>query len=148
MGYYLRAFIGKETTIKILQDRYNNSNATKLQQGFALIPMTEELFDEINRMKQSDDIDKFELLTENVEYEILQLVGNLELAYVESEFHGGKGGHSGIIWKDCERKYIGTFKFSTMNTILKKLGIKRTLFLDEFQTLNLDRYRNTEDWIK
>ena len=68
------------------------------------------------------------------------------MAYVESEFFGGQGGHIGLIWKDGEREFIGDFKKSTMNEILKKLGVIRNRNQDEFETIGLDRHRDTEDW--
>ncbi len=113
-----------------------------------MIPMTDELFDEINEMSSSSGISTFEFLTENIEQKTIQIIGHRELAYVESEFHGGQGGHIGIIWQNGKRKMLTEFDKSIMNKILKELGINRTLLKDEFETVGLDKNRQTENWIE
>ena len=113
-----------------------------------MIPMTNELFDEINEMKSSSGILTFEFLTENVEYKMIQVLENREVAYVESEFFGGTGGHIGIIWRNGERDFLTESDKSSMNKILKRLGVNRTLLKDEFENVGLDKNRHTEDWIE
>nr|WP_143404151.1 hypothetical protein [Gaetbulibacter sp. 4G1] len=113
-----------------------------------MIPMTDELFDQINEMKHSSGISTFEFLTENIEQKTIQVIENRELAYVESEFFGGQGGHIGIIWKNGKRDFLTESDKSSMNKILKRLGVNRTLLKDEFENVGLDKNRHTEDWIE
>ncbi len=113
-----------------------------------MIPMTDELFDEINEMKPSSGISTFEFLTENIEQNTIQAIGNRELAYVESEFFGGQGGHIGIIWRDGKRDFLTESDKNSMNKILKRLGVNRSLLKDEFETIGLAENRHTEDWFE
>lgn len=129
-------------------EKYGESQKVDLNNGISMIPMTNELFDEINQMKTSPTISKFELLTKNIEHQTIRTIGPRELAYVESEFFGGQGGHIGIIWRNGERDFLGTFEKNTMNEILKRLGVKRKLLKDEFETVGLTRNRDTGDWIE
>ncbi len=148
MGYILRAFIGKKTYLTSIQVKYTSSKLVDLNHEISMIPMTDELFDEMNKMIITPGILSFKFLTENIEKITLQLIGNHELAYVESEFLGGQGGHVGIIWKNGKRNFVGHFKRNTMNEILNKLGVIKTSFKDEFETIGLNKHRHTEDWIE
>ena len=147
MGYTLKAYIGKEENLKPILEKYSESQKISLNGGISMILMTDELFDEINDMKYSSGISKFELLTENIELKTIELIKNRELAYVESDFFGGQGGHIGIIWNNGKREFLGKFNKNAMNNILKKLGVKNSSLKDEFETVGLDKNRHTEDWI-
>jgi len=148
LGYTLKAFIGKEKSIKPILEKYSKSQKVDLNKGISMILMTDELFDEINEMKSSSIISKFVFLTENIEQKIIEVLGNIELAYVESEFFGGQGGHIGIIWKNGKRDFLAESDKKSINKILKRLGVNRTLLKDEFETVGLTKNRHTEDWIK
>lgn len=148
MGYTLKAYIGKEENLNPILEKYSESKKVNLSGGISMIPMTDELFDEINEMKSSSGISTFEFLTENIENKTIQIVENREIAYVESEFFGGQGGHIGIIWKNGKRDFLTESDKSSMNKILKRLGVNRTLLKDEFENVGLDKNRHTEDWIE
>jgi hypothetical protein len=148
MGYYLKAYIGKKENLNPILKKYTESHIIELENGISMIPMTDELFDEISNDEGGFAISKFEFLDRNVEQKTIDLVGDKEVAYVESEFFGGKGGHIGIIWKNKQRVFLGKFKKNTMNEVLKRLGVKRTPVKDEFETVGLDKNRYIEDWIE
>jgi len=146
MGYYLKAFIGQKESLTPISNKYSYSKLIDLSDQISMIPLTDELFDEINQMENSSEISSYEFLTENVENKTLDLIGNKKLAYVESEFFGGQGGHIGLIWEYGQREFMGEYKKDTLNEILKKLGVIRNGNQDEFETVGLDRHRNTKDW--
>jgi len=148
LGYTLKAYIGKEENLNPILEKYSESQKVNLNGGISMIPMTEELFDEINEMKSSSGISTFEFLTENIENKTIQIIENREIAYVESEFFGGQGGHIGIIWKNGKRDFLTESDKSSMNKILKKLGVNKSLLKDEFDTVGLAKNRHTEDWIE
>jgi len=147
MGYILKAYIGRKENLIPILGKYRKSKLVELTKGLAIIPMTAELFDEINEMKISPGVSNFEFLTENVEFQTLRTIEYRELAYVESEFFGSQGGHIGIIWRNRKRDFVSGFDKNAMNEILKRLGIKRIAQKDEFETVGLAEYRKTEDWI-
>ncbi len=148
MGYTLKAYLGKEENLIPILEKYSQSQKVHLNNGIFMIPMTDELFDQINEMKHSSGISTFEFLTENIEKKTIQVIENRELAYVESEFFGGQGGHIGIIWKNGKCDFLTESDKSSMNKILKRLGVNRTLLKDEFENVGLDKNRHTEDWIE
>lgn len=120
MGHFLKAFIGHKDNLTPIREKFISAKSVNLNNEISMIPMTDELFDEMNKLETSPGIKSFEFLTENIEKKTLELIGNKKLAYVESEFFGGQGGHIGLIWNNGHRDFVGDFKKSTMNEILKK----------------------------
>jgi hypothetical protein len=149
MGYFLNAFLGQINNLKRIESKFKKAKVVPLTTEIALIPMTEDLFDEINNYRNENHIEKWELLTTDVENEILKLIGNEKLSYLEVEYFGGEGGQSGIVWKDGKRVFEVSFQQEVVNEILRQFGVVKDKKLrDEFDTVGLGRHRNTEDWIK
>jgi len=147
MGYYLQAFIGRKDALLKIQSSYSQAKLQELGQDLYLIPVTEELFDQINNLTTSENISSFEYLTENVESEILRRVANGTVAYIEAEYFGGKGGQIGTIWKDGARHLHLSYSQTAINKVLSFFGIVADTGKDEFDTLDFGRHRNTRDWI-
>ena len=148
MGYTLKAYIGRKESLTPILEKYTESKLVELNSDISMIPLTEELFDEINQMEISTKLMGFEFLNQNIENRILKVIGSKEVAYVESEFFGGEGGHIGLIWKNGERAFTSDLNIQSMNEILKRLGVQKTTFKDEFDSIGLGQYRQTEDWIQ
>lgn len=146
MGYYLQAFICKQADINIFINNFDKAKKIVIGQGLCLIPMTEDLFDQINIFAVSNPVDKFEYLTDNIEAKILQLFAGKKVAYVEAEYHGGDGGQIAIIWKDDKRYKFLEFGQDKINEVLKDFGVIAEKGEDEFSTLGLGLHRHTRDW--
>lgn len=148
MGYVLYAFIGKKEVLIKLQGKYSQVKICNLQQNISLIPMTGELYDEINNFISSDDINSFAYLTTNVEKEVLQVIEDSPLAYIEAEYFGSNGGQRGIIWKENQRHSILSYSHEAINKVLQFLGVSAQKRRDEFDTIGLGRFREMEEWIE
>lgn len=148
MGYYLHAFICRKEESTLLCNHFDKAQKVEIGQGVILLPMTEELFDQINNFSISPAIDKFEYLTENIEREILRIITGSHYAYVEAEYHGGQGGQLAIIWNKNHRESFLEYEQQKINRVLKGFGVQAEIGKDEFDTLGLGRYRNTMDWIE
>lgn len=148
MGYTLKAYIGKEENLNPILEKYSESKKVNLNQGISMIPMTDKLFEEINEMKSSSGISTFEFLTKDIENKTIQIIENREVAYVESDFFGGQGGHIGVIWKNGKRDFLVESNKNSMNKILKRLSVNRSLLKDEFEKVGLAKNRHTDDWIQ
>ncbi|SKC73606.1 hypothetical protein [Ohtaekwangia koreensis] len=146
MGYYLQAFIGRDEDLKIIEKSFEHANVIALVDHIALLPLTEELYNEINNYQKSESIDTFEFLTTETERQILQIIQHKMIAYVEAEYFGGMGNQCGIIWRDGKRIFKKLAEQDVINIILNQFGIKRSKSLDEFDIVGLGRYRNTKDW--
>lgn len=147
MGYYLQTFICRYCDAHLITDYFSCAIKVELEQGLCMLPMTEELFNQINNHSNSGYIDTFECLTEKIESKVLVTAKNIMFAYVEAEYHGGEGGQSGIIWNKGVRQQMFSSGQNVINDVLKHFGTKRTNGLDEFDSLGQGRYRNTVNWI-
>lgn len=112
-----------------------------------LLPMTGDLFNEINNYRSNNGIEKYEFLTSDIETEILKTINNQMIAYIEVEYFGGIGVQNGIIWKEGKRIFDQSGPQNVVNSILQQFGIVRTKSKDEFDVVGLNRHRYTDDWI-
>lgn len=148
MGYYLQAFICKTADSDCLTNTFDKAVKVDIGQGLSLIPMTEELFDQINNFSTSIDIDSFQYLTENIERKILSTIGDRQFSYVEAEYHGGQGGQIGIIWKDSKRQQLLSYDQGRINQVLKYFNVVADPEQDEFLTCGFGLRRHTREWIE
>ena len=148
MGYYLRAFICKQADADIFTENFGKANNVVIGQGLSLIPMTEDLYDEINDFVVSVSVDKFEYLTSNIETKVLQSIGKKKFAYVEAEYFGGEGGQIAIIWENNRREKFLEYGQDKINEVLKDFGVIAEKGKDEFLTLGFGLRRHTREWLE
>ena len=148
MGYYLQAFLGHRAELELIQKEYSVSMIIDLEQNISIIPLTEELYDQINNYSESDSILIFEYFTINMEEKILEIIGKRKLGYVEAEYFGGEGGQQAIIWNEGRRVLELSYDQDRINAVLKEFGVIADEGKDEFATLGFGRERNTRDWIE
>ena len=148
MGYSVEAFICKQADGHVMTDHFDKAVRVDISQGICLIPMTEDLFDQINKFQISQAILDSQFLTENVEHEILKVVGERQFAYVEALYHGGQGGQIAIIWKDNKRSHLLEYGPDKINYVLKYFGAVAHDGADEFLTLGFGLRRKTSDWLQ
>ena len=145
MGYIIQSFLGKQEDLLLIQNAFDKAVIKELGQDLFMIPMTEELFDQINNYQWSEDISSFMYLNKNVEEKILKLIGKRSIGYIEADYFGGEGSQIGILWKDGIRYKLIESR-NAVNIILNRFNIITIPGKDEFDTLNLSRYRTTRDW--
>jgi len=148
MAYILNAFIGKQPDLQLIASRFHNTKLVNVGKEIFIIPMTEELYDEINELKISEDVGSLTYMSKNVENKILSIIDARCIGYIEAEYFGGQGGQTAILWQNGERYRVYNFGQGVINLLLKHLGVSAEIGLDEFDTINLGRHRNTEDWLE
>ena len=144
MGYTLQAFIGEQAVLEKLD--FENAKVVALTDRVGLVPMTGELYDEINQMRAGPSIEGILFLNENVEREILKRVGNAQIAYITADYAGGNGGQCGVFWQNGDRAMVHPFGPGVINEILRQFGVVATGSRDEFEVTGLNRFRSTEEW--
>jgi len=121
--YVLQAFICKSIDTDCLTERFDKAIKVEIGQGIALIPMTEDLFDQINEFEFSAPVDSFAYLTENIENTILLAINGRQFSYIEAEYFGGSGGQIAIIWQDNKRLQILSHGQDRINQVLRLFGV-------------------------
>jgi hypothetical protein len=143
MSYQLFALIGKSQTFKREELSFQNARIVALQQEIAMIPLTDELFEEID---SSDQIGNFLKLSSEVEDWAQQISSKGLVAYVEAEFFGGEGDQSAVAWNAGSCVLGPIYEQYSINRALKLLGVDRKNAHDEFDAMGLGKHRHTSDW--
>jgi hypothetical protein len=98
----IRCFIGKEKIMKVFEGNWVKANDLILPQGFSMIFLTNDLFDDVTELIDSKlDIDYskyFAYLTPSIYELLVQESKNGKLAYIETEYFGGVGSQSAILF--------------------------------------------------
>jgi hypothetical protein len=146
MGYYLQAFIGQTSVLEKFKLQYSSSKLIELINSISMIPLTEELFYQINEKEEPEWISPGENNFELIESKILKVITGSKVAYVEAEYFGGQGWQMAVIWENSKRISEPEFGDNKINEVLRNFGVKPFTGKDEFETAGLRRQRNTRDW--
>ena len=87
-------------------------------------------------------------LSASVERVAIELSRGGAVAYVETEYHGGTGAQSSVVWRNgAVTLPARTAEVGPINEALVLLGVNRQDSQDEFDTVGLGRYRSNDDWV-
>ncbi len=142
MGYYLQALVGKADALGKYTSEFQHAHLVSLLQGMAMIPLTDDLHDEIG----GDDLG-FVKLTSAGEQWAQRISSLTPVAYVEAEFFGGDGGQSAVVWFNASRVLGPIDSQHAINQALRFLGVQIGNAHDEFDAVGLGKHRDTRDWI-
>jgi hypothetical protein len=144
MGYYLQAFIGKADALGKHTSEFQHARLIPLTQGMALIPLTDDLHDEIG---SGDEAERFEKLSPAVEQWAQRISSGAPIAYIEAEIFGGVGEQSAVVWSGSLRVIEPIHSQGAINQALRFLGVRIDSAHDEFDAVGLGQHRDTHDWI-
>jgi hypothetical protein len=142
MGYYLQAVLGRELARHA--SAFGNARVVPLEQSVDMIPVTDELHQEIG---SGDELPRFEKLSPKVQAWVGRISVAGPVAYVEAEFFGGLGGQAAVAWSEGSQSLGPIHAKDAINQALRFLGVRPDGAHDEFDAVGLGRYRNTADWI-
>ena len=162
MSHTLRAVIGPIPPVTEFAGRWVQAHLISLPQRFGLVPMTAALLADIQELAMLDEPDPFAdfaHLPAALAQAIMEATRSGPLAYVETDYWGGIGRQSAIVWNKG-RLVLGPLGSETagpmnaypapplsegaVNQALRYLGVWRQNGQDEFDMLGLGRYRSTE----
>ncbi len=145
------ALIAKREITREIADRFVMAKSIDLPQNMGLVPLTDELNDELVD-KPNTPYKEFEFLNESV-IEVLLDVSSLgKVGFIETEYFGGEGVQSSIV---CEKGKViygpqisNNDNLNPINDALKILGVYVSKQQDEFDEIGLGRNRSTEKWFE
>ncbi len=144
MGYHLQAIISAQSVLEAHGADFESAFVASLSHGLALIPVTDELLDEIGASGDSGQFYKF---TPAVSDWLRAISVSAPAAYVEADFFGGAGGQGAVVWARGEQALAPTHSVEAINIALRLLNISRGSAHDEFAAVGLPRHRHTNDWL-
>jgi hypothetical protein len=148
MGYSLFAFIGKQPELQTIAGKYKNAKVIMVKQGIGIIPLSHDLYDEINNFESADEVESFIYLNSNIQTQILQLIKKGVIAYIEADYSGGIGEQEAILWNDGVKTMYYKNRLGAINSILRRLGVSASNEMDEFDTVDLGRNRSVDEWLE
>ena len=148
MGYSLFAFVGKQPELQTIAGKCKNAKVIMLKQGIGIIPLSRDLYDEINNFESSDEVESFIYLNSNIQTRILELIKTGVIAYIEADYSGSIGEQQAILWNDGTKIMHYKNRLGAINSILKRLGVSASNGMDEFDTVDLGRNRSVDDWLE
>lgn len=148
MGYYLQAVIGRVSLEGALG--FPSARIVTLGQGLRMIPLTDDLFDEIQASLPGggEPPQRFEKFSPAVARWACGLSTRGLAAYVEAEYFGGTGGQFAIVWRHGETVLGPIHSDDAINRALRVLGVEAGGERDEFAAIGLGFQRSTDDWLR
>lgn len=158
VSYELRALAGLH---EVAAQAAGEAGVTpvELPQGYALVPITPQVFDSLGGGEGRPFGDTFWFLSSGVDALARRVSHASPIAYLEADMFGGAGTQAMVAWRDGE-VWAGpaTTEFRwpppdpasspqwAINQALRNLGVDRGEAFDEFDALNLGKSRHTENW--
>ena len=174
MGHAVEGFIGRRSELTVILSVYKNAFTIPLPQDFALVPMTDRLYQEMT----ADTVNaENEFLPDICDERFLYLSSRLfqlgrrfslktPVAYIETDYFGGEGFQRAVAWREGDVVFgpavagnedgiqLDSLVSDPINEALQKINVQGYLMenqteppKDEFEELGLNRYRSSEDWI-
>ena len=123
-----------------------------LGQGMVLFPLTDELL-EVLFEASSCPFAEFVHLNADLTNLLMRLSTSSPILYFETDYHGGVGGQSAILFRGGHVVFGPEHHFGTklpnltpISEALELMGIGST-DVDAFEAVGLSKHRNTEDWL-
>ncbi|MCG7379133.1 hypothetical protein MH215_19135 [Paenibacillus sp. ACRSA] len=145
MGYDFRGIVTSFDAMKRLKEKYTSTKIIPFYNELIVIPLTDELYDEIN-MNQGTTMPNYEYLTDTISYYCIEISKFGLVAYIEAEYFGGTGSQNAMVWDSSQVIFEETLSQSAINRSLEILGVCKLQGKDEFDTVGLGRHRDIEDW--
>lgn len=169
MGHFLQAFVGRETELSECLSGTNAAKIVLLRKGWAIVPLTSTLREFVHSQNPEEASllrPTFGSLTNAIGGWAERVFANHAVAYIETEYHGGVGSQRALVWKggcivvgpvehDDERTqlprrrrlFVGSRPDLTqlpINSALRFLGVTADDAKDEFDTIQLGTFRETD----
>ena len=147
MGHIIRAIIGKKHIIQPIAERWTYAEMLSLPQNYALIFLNDDLFDDIEELVDLENTSNYPHLSYLTDSVIEFLKENSlkgQLLYMETDYFGGYGTQAGVIFENGEMKGEPIDGDGTVNRLLGLLGVRKHLQKDEFDSLELYKYRRMD----
>lgn len=148
MGHHIKAIIGKRTDVQRLADDWVYGKLIELPQEFAMVPMTIRLLEDIEEIMELSE-SEFDCGLDGLYDSVIWLLENYsfhtKLAYIETEYFGGYGTQGGVLYENGTERIHPKTGEGTINVLLKELGAWRKPDFDEFDCLELGKYRHIEE---
>ncbi|GAA2129838.1 hypothetical protein GCM10009760_01530 [Kitasatospora kazusensis] len=155
MSYELRALIGAVDLLKVVAAEVPVAQVAQLEQGFALIPMTDRLYDALHDAGGGVQ-PGFAFFPGGFGRRLGAWSQAGPIAYAEAEHFGGRGTQHVAVWVDGKIDFGPVAdelappyppEGSPISRALRRMGAQKPYGQDEFEAVGLARHRRSGDWL-
>jgi hypothetical protein len=155
MGYRLEAIVARADLLHRVVVDLRHAHVAPLEQGFALVPVTESLADEaIDAARGSGRSGRLPersyMYVGYVAAQLCEWSRHGPVGYVEADYFGGTGDQGACGWNGGDLAFEPLRQDrlpSPISQLLRWLGVQQGDAHDEFEAVGLDRHRDTRDWL-
>lgn len=148
MGHHIKAIIGSRSDIQKLAEDLVCAKPIELPQEFAMASMTFQLLEDVEEIMEPSEAGECSGL-DGLDSSVVWLLKNYslhtKLAYIETDYFGGVGTQGGVLYENGSEKIPPQTGNGTIDALLKELGVRRNPDKDEFDCLELGKYRHIEE---
>lgn len=148
MSHKVQAFVGARTILELIERQYALSRVIDLDQGLALLPLSDDLYDAIPGDLIAPSEKGFVLLTPKIVALIKETSTYGVLGYFETRYFGGQGEQSAVFAQLGEITFGPQTGAGSINQMLHLLGAREKGDRDEFDAVGLGRFRDNQTWIE
>ncbi|MBF5043148.1 hypothetical protein FGE12_12185 [Aggregicoccus sp. 17bor-14] len=148
MAHSLEGFIARAELLQTGAKGLTTAKVVPLAQGYALLPVTQALADEVNGGKErTAAFEQFWRLSERLAHLAESWSALGPVAYVETDYVRGSGVQASVVW-DAGTRVLDPSRGAAgpVNWALQRIGVQCDEAQDAFDTLGLGRLRETEAW--
>ena len=152
----VKALIAKNSELAVSVCRFESAIICPLVQGFALLPITDALAKELavypleSKVALAKPIGD---LSDGLHALAIEISHATPVAYITTYYFGGQGGQDALVWdkgslrfSPTEQGYNQGWPNSPISQALRMIGVVTEKGMDEFDTVNLGKYRETHKW--
>jgi len=135
MTHHISGFIGPEDKLTVQTKKLKNAKIIPLVQGFAFMPLGDELYAEVYKHNPKPML------------WLAKRLGMDSIAWVETDYFGGAGEQSAITWINGKKHRYRPQQGRPIDDAMNALGVVCEGDNDEFDTLGLGKYRTNDAWL-
>lgn len=165
MGHFIRALVYRPSSLGGRTKIYSEETRVSLEQGLELLLMRDDLLDQLETTHSGlpTNLGDAKLDLPNLDTTFAALACELsafsKIAYVETDFFGGIGRQSAVLWDEglivfgpkteSSNSRSGpptpeSLAASPINSVLRQLGARKKGQIDEFAGVGLNRIRSMD----
>jgi hypothetical protein len=157
MGHNVTGLIALPSTLEAFAAARRLPSPVPLSAGFAMLPLRDDDLDSFLTPPLTGHFEGFCYLCDQLAGDLRALSSVGPIVYFETDFFGGKGTQGAAVFREGQLVYcrassaIGQISdaIGPINDALRLIGVVITPpNRDEFETVELHRFRSTEDWLE
>jgi hypothetical protein len=166
MTHSISGFIGRLPLLQSTLKSFPEACAIALPQDYGFVPITHVLIGSLAIPFVTEPTGDYRVCPGLVPSLIAfarHLSYDMPLAYIETEYFGGTGQQSALVWHDGQvildplgvdtsgadpAPSIPPLADFPINRALRRLGVQRMGAVDEFEALGLHHYRSNDSWLR